>query len=52
MTKRDRIQTRRRNLAYTKDVMGRDPNSQMARALLGCWPPRIQAALRARFMPA
>lgn len=37
------------NLAYTKRVLSAAPNSTMASALLRCWRPRIQRALRKRF---
>ena len=43
------IQWKRWNLDYTKEVMDHDPESPIARALLSCWPPRIQQALVARF---
>ena len=40
---------RKWNLFYTKTVLATDPSSQMAKALLSCWSPRIQGALKKRF---
>ncbi|TDX26770.1 hypothetical protein DFO67_11535 [Modicisalibacter xianhensis] len=40
---------RKWNLDYTKRVLSTNPTGDMARALLACWPPRIQQALRGRF---
>ena len=37
------------NLHYTKRVLSTAPGSQMAGALLMCWPQRVQQALRLRF---
>lgn len=40
---------RKWNLEYTKRVMQSSPGSQMAAALLACWPIRVQRALTARY---
>ena len=40
---------RRWNLEYTKRVLASDPHCAMAKSLVGCWPARVQAALRSRF---
>jgi hypothetical protein len=40
---------RKWNLDYTKRVLSTNPTGQMAQALLTCWSPRIQHALRNRY---
>ncbi|SFI00283.1 hypothetical protein [Modicisalibacter xianhensis] len=49
MSTQDRLSWRRWNLDYTKRLLANDPESQMARAVLSCWPARIQHALGTRF---
>ncbi len=45
----ERLYWRRFNYERTKQAVWKDPDSEQTTALLACWPPRVQRALRRRF---